>query len=435
MPSTNSRVYIKNSLWCLVDCNNFYVSCEKLFRPDLRGRPVVVLSNNDGCIIARSKEAKAIGVPMGEPWFKIRPLLEKNHAEVFSANFALYGDISNRVMDVLEQFCPKCEQYSIDEAFLNLDQGISANLPEFCQSLRNTIYKWVGVPVSIGVGATPTLAKLANHIAKKNLKYNSLFSLVKPDYIIDKWLENTPVEEIWGIGRGHARTLMRNGIKNALQLKNADTSRIKSLLTVTGLRCALELRGITCVTTWENYDWKRKTILHSRSFGNRIHGIEELGEALTTFTARCAERLRAMALMAKGVSIRARTGNFDGHFKACAGSALFVTPTSNTIELTNTVLSILRKTYAPGYPYAKAGVMLFDLVPENRRQMSLFESPANTDNRAIMTALDKINQRYGKLTLRLGCMGMKKSDWHMKQERRSPDYTTDWHELPIVKCM
>lgn len=435
MPSTKSRVHVKGSLWCLVDCNDFYASCEKLFRPDLRKRPVVVLSNNDGCIIARSKEAKAIGVPMGEPWFKIRPLLEKNHTEVFSANFALYGDISNRVMDVLEQFCPKCEQYSIDEAFLNLDQGLSANLPEFCQTLRDTIYKWVGVPVSIGVGATPTLAKLANHIAKRNSGHNGIFSLVKPDHIIDEWLAKTPVEEIWGIGRGHTRTLMYKGIKNALQLKNADTSWIKSLLTVTGLRCVLELRGITCETTWENFDWKRETILHSRSFGNRIHGIEELGEALTAFTARCAERLRAMGLMTKGISIRARTSNFDGHYKCCSGSSLFVTPTSNTMELVNAVLSILRKIYAPGYPYAKAGIMLFDLVPENCRQTSLFESPDYNSNKALMATLDKINQRYGKLSLRLGCMGLKKSDWHMKQERRSPDYTTDWHELPIVKCI
>lgn len=427
MQSTSSKA----PLWCLVDCNNFYASCEQIFRPDLLGKPVVVLSNNDGCIIARSKEAKAIGIPMGEAWFKVRDILEKHDAAVFSANFALYGDISNRIMTILEKLCPKCEQYSIDEAFLQLDRGII--LSEFCQNLRETIQKWTGITVSVGVGKTPTLAKLANHIAKSAPDFQGVFSLIRKESIIDQYLELTPVKEIWGIGKGHTRKLLANGVQNALQLKKCDDAWLRKELTITGLRCAFELRGIVCQTTWENLDWKRKTILHSRSFGNRIRGLDELSQAIATFCARCAERLRSMGLMARGIWIRSRTSAYDGDYKSCSGSVTLKMPTSDSRVLIDTALKILRKTYVPGYPYAKAGVMLFDLMPENHRQLLLFEKN-NLNSVRLMDTLDKINQRYGKLTLRFGAMGLNRSEWHMRQERRSPDYTTDWHELPLAHC-
>lgn len=428
MPSTSSK-----DLWCLVDCNNFYASCEQLFRPDLVGNPIVVLSNNDGCIIARSREAKAIGVPMGEAWFKIRPLLEKHNAAVFSANFALYGDISARVMSILEKFSPHCEQYSIDEAFLCLNGAIPANLPAFCAHLRDTIRQWTGISVSIGVGATPTLAKLANHIAKGEPRFAGLFSLIRPEKDINRHLARIPVKEVWGIGRGHARKLLVNGINTALDLKNAEDAWLRKELSVTGLRCALELRGILCNDTWVNSDCKRKTLLHSRSFGNRIHGFDELSEAISTFTACLAERLRAMNLLAGGVWIRARTSSFADSFHACSGSASLPWPSADTRVLTACALKILKRVYSPGAPFAKAAVMFFDLERMDCRQPGLFE-PDTSLSDAVMNVVDKINQRYGRLTLRFGGMGLKRAEWHMRQERRSPDYTTSWRELPNAYC-
>lgn len=428
MQSTNSN----KQIWALIDCNNFYASCEKLFRPDLWGKPVVVLSNNDGCIIARSREAKALGIPMGEPAFKLKLLLEKHGVTIFSANFALYGDISSRIMNILESLCPKCEQYSIDEAFLQLDGAILPNLGGFCADLRKTIQQWTGITVSVGVGMTPTLAKLANHIAKKNPQFHGLYSLARKSTEIDSWLARIPVAEIWGMGKGHCKKLQANGISTALAMKNADDVWLKKNLTITGFCTALELRGITCQTTWENPDWKRKTILHSRSFGNRIHGFEELSEAVSTFTARCAERMRAMRLVAGGIWVRIRTSNFDSGYYANSGSASFLASTDDTAILIKKAKHILQNIYASGYPYAKAAVMFFDLAEKDKRQLSMFETTTEkSDN--LMAALDRINQRYGKLTLRFGAMGLHVADWNMKQKRRSPGYTSDWNELAMVR--
>lgn len=429
MRSTNSE----KSLWALVDCNNFYASCERLFRPDLWYKPVVVLSNNDGCVIARSQEAKEIGIPMGEAAFKLQPLLEKHNVAVFSANFSLYGDISNRIMEILEHLCPKCEQYSIDEAFLQLDRAIISNLPDFCSNLRSIIQKWTGIAVSIGVGRTPTLAKLANHIAKKHSQYNGLYSLARKNYDIDKALACIPVGEIWGIGKGHRKKLSANGIKTALDLKNTDDVWIKRNLTVTGLCTALELRGITCQTTWENPDWKRKSLLHSRSFGNRVYGFEELSEAVSTFTARCAERMRGMKLVAGGVGVRIRTGNFDNNSYATSGSCQLIAPTDDTACLIKNAKSILKNIYMPGQPYAKAAVMFFDLAKKDNRQLTMFEPQSAMSDR-LMDVLDSVNRRYGKLTLRYGAMGLHKADWHMRQQKRSQAYTSDWNELAVVEC-
>lgn len=417
----------------MVDCNNFYASCEKLFRPDLWDKPVVVLSNNDGCIIARSREAKALGIPMGEAAFKLKSFLEKHKVTIFSANFALYGDISNRIMDILESLCPKCEQYSIDEAFLQLDGAILPNLPDFCADLRKIIQLWTGITVSVGVGRTPTLAKLANHIAKKNPQFHGLYSLARNEDEINRCLVRIPVGEIWGIGKGHRKKLLANGISTALALKNANDNWIKKNLTITGLCTALELRGITCQTTWENPDLKRKTILHSRSFGNRIYGFEELAEALSNFTARCAERMRAMKLVAGGLWVRTRTSNFEEGYYAKSGSASFLAPTDNTAILIKKAKSILENIYEAGHPYAKAAVMFFDLAEKNKRQLTMFETQTDKSDK-LMATLDKVNQQYGKLTLRYGAMGLHEDNWYMRQERRSPAYTSDWNSLAVVKC-
>lgn len=432
MPSINSS-HTPKSVWCLVDCNNFYATCEQLFRPDLRDRPIVVLSNNDGCVIARSSAAKKLGIPMGEAWFKVAPLLKRFDGVVFSANFALYGDISSRIMAILESLCPQCEQYSIDEAFLRLDGAMMRNLPEFCRNLRDTVRKWTGITVSVGVGATPTLAKAANRIAKRVEHFNGLFSLVREESVIDRWLAGMAVDEVWGIGKRLARKLASSGVRTALDLKNADDVWLRQALTVTGLRCAMELRGKVCSTTWENPAQTRKSILHSRSFGNRARCLEDLEEALATFTARCAERMRSMRLLASGICVGLRSSHYDGDYYSSSGSAHLSAPTSSTTVLTAHARKILAGIYTAGVAYAKASVMLFDLVREDRRQLNLFE-PDNVSSRRLMEAVDQINQRYGKLSLRFGAMGLKRAEWHMRQQYRSPDYTTDWHELPVVQC-
>ena len=307
MSSTNSS----RKLWALVDCNNFYASCEKLFRPDLADRPVVVLSNNDGCIVARSQEAKALGIPMGAPEFKVRDLLKEHQVEVFSSNYALYGDISNRVMSVLEELCPQVEQYSIDEAFLGIDGALIPNLPEFCRQIRETVRQWTGITVSIGVGKTRTLAKLANHVAKKHPELHGLYSLSRPEGQIDRVLSATPVGEIWGVGRRQRLKLLAEGIYTAMDMKNADDIWLRKNLTVTGWHTALELRGIPCIDIDEAPP-ARRTIVSSRSFGKRVSDLQSLGEAVSSFTVRAAERLRAMELVAGGIAVHIRTSKHEG---------------------------------------------------------------------------------------------------------------------------
>ena len=251
------------SLWALVDCNNFYASCEKLFRPDLANRPVVVLSNNDGCIVARSAEAKALGIPMGAPEFKLRSRLQELNVAVFSSNYALYGDISARVTRILELCCPQVEPYSIDEAFVRLDAPQRANLPEFCREVRQRVQRWTGIVVSVGVGTTRTLAKIATHVAKKHLAYEGVFSLARPVEAIDRVLARTPVEDVWGVGRRQARRLWAEGIRTALHMKHADDIMLRRLLTVTGWRTALELRGVPCLGN-ETAPVARKTLMSTR---------------------------------------------------------------------------------------------------------------------------------------------------------------------------
>ena len=297
------------SLWALVDCNNFYASCEKLFRPDLADRPVVVLSNNDGCIVSRSAEAKALGIPMGAPEFKLRSQLRALNVAVFSSNYALYGDISARVVDILEQCCAQVEPYSIDESFLRLEAPHRANLPEFCRDVRQRIQRWTGITVSVGVGATRTLAKIATHVAKKHPSYGGVFSLARQERDIDRVLAGTPVEDVWGVGRRQARRLWAEGICTALHMKNADDIMLRRLLTVTGWRTALELRGVPCLGN-DTAPVARKTLMSTRSFAQRIHDKAMLAQALSTFAVRAATRLRREGLVASGLGVHIRTARF-----------------------------------------------------------------------------------------------------------------------------
>ena len=432
MLSTSSS----RKLWALVDCNNFYASCEKLFRPDLADRPVVVLSNNDGCIVARSQEAKALGIPMGAPEFKVRDLLKEHQVEVFSSNYALYGDISNRVMSVLEELCPQVEQYSIDEAFLGIDGALIPNLPEFCRQIRETVRQWTGITVSIGVGKTRTLAKLANHVAKKHPELHGLYSLSRPEGQIDRVLAATPVGEIWGVGRRQRLKLLAEGIYTALDMKNADDIWLRKSLTVTGWHTALELRGIPCINTDESPP-ARRTIVSSRSFGKRVSDLQSLSEAVSSFTVRAAERLRDMELLAGGIAVHIRTSKHEGEVYDQTAQLSLSMPTDDSLMLLKAARQGLERIFEEGHPYAKAGIMLYDLQPKYGQQGSLLTLTTNTQSshsNPLMKALDKVNARHGRHTLRYGAEGPDKAEWHMQQSRRSPLFTTDWNDLPKVQC-
>ena len=432
------------SLWALVDCNNFYASCEKLFRPDLADRPVVVLSNNDGCIVARSPEAKALGIPMGAPEFKLRSRLQELKVAVFSSNYALYGDISARVTGILEQCCPLVEPYSIDEAFMRLDGPQWVNLPEFCRELRQRVQKWTGITVSVGVGATRTLAKVATHVAKKHPVYGGVFSLVRPVEAIDRVLHHTPVEDIWGVGRRQARRLWAEGIRTALHLKHADDILLRRLLTVTGWRTALELRGVPCLGN-ETAPVARKTLMSTRSFAHRIHDKAMLAQALSTFAVRAAARLRREGLVASGLAVHIRTARPG---QAAANERLYdqtiqcslPVPTADSQQFINAALNGLERIFAPGFAYAKAGVMLYGLERADAMQGSLLALAAGNDacgdgrRQRLMRSLDDINGRFGRNTVIFGAQGMGHAPWHMRQEHRSPRMTTCWDEIPLVRC-
>lgn len=425
------------SLWALVDCNNFYASCEKLFRPDLADRPVVVLSNNDGCIVARSAEAKALGIPMGEPEFKARDLLKRHGVAIFSSNYALYGDISARVMATLEQCCPAVEQYSIDEAFLRLDTPLQANLPEFCRDLREKVLRWTGITVSVGVATTRTIAKVANHIAKAHAKYGGAFSLARPEADIDRALSQTAVDEVWGIGRRQARKLRGHGIDTALDLKGADDLWLRKTLTITGWHTALELRGIPCIGN-DTAPTLRKTLVSSRSFGSKIRDKGMLAEALATYAAKAGERLRAEGLVAGGIAAHIRTSRHGaGRRYDQTAYVSFQIPTADTADLIRAVKRALDSIFQEGFAYAKAGVMLYEIELKNARQGNLLQlGTVARDSRreALMGAVDLLNRRYGRRAIHFGAEGPAVAAWHVRRERCSPRLTTDWNELAQAIC-
>lgn len=442
MSSTNSDS--PASLWALVDCNNFYASCEKLFRPDLVHRPVVVLSNNDGCIVARSAEAKALGIPMGAPEFKLRSQLRALNVAVFSSNYALYGDISARVVSILEQCCPQVEPYSIDESFARLEAPQRANLPEFCRDVRQRIQRWTGIAVSVGVGATRTLAKIATHVAKKHPSYEGVFSLARQERDIDRVLAGTPVEDVWGVGRRQARRLWAEGIRTALHMKNADDIMLRRLLTVTGWRTALELRGVPCLGN-ETAPVARKTLMSTRSFAQRIRDKAMLAQALSTFAVRAATRLRREGLVASGLGVHIRTARPG---QAAAGERLYdqtvhcplPMPTADSQMFIRTALEGLERIFVPGFAYAKAGVMLYGLERADAVQGSLLalaaglESSGDGRRQNLMRSLDDINRRFGRDAVIFGAQGVGDAPWHMRQEHRSPRLTTCWDELPLARC-
>lgn len=415
----------------LVDCNNLYASCERLFQPRLQGKPVVVLSNNDGCVIARSNEAKALGIAMGAPMFKIRKLVEDHDVAVFSSNYALYGDISERVMHFLGANAPGHEIYSIDECFLDLDRLAVPDLTKWCQHLRSQTLQWTGIPVSIGIGPTKTLAKLANRLAKKSAKAGGVLDLVHHPTWVDAALRKTAIGDVWGIGRRWSVMLEERGIFTAHDFANAPDGWIRKRMGIVGLRSAHELRGIVC-NDLEDHQPPRQTTCCSRTFGTAIHDKAQVHDAIMSFVERASEKVRHAGQVAGAVQLFIRTDPFaqDEPQKSVSGSTTFQRPTCNTRDIGVAVRRIFDRIWCDGYGWRKAGVLLLDLAEPGDAPASLFDIMEAPDN--LMSAIDKINARYGRGTARLG-MAHRDAQWHMRRENLSPRFTTRWSELPVVK--
>jgi DNA polymerase V len=414
----------------LVDCNNFYASCERVFNPRLEGQPVVVLSNNDGCVVARSNEAKALGIGMGVPEFQIRPLLRRHRVQVLSSNYALYGDMSQRVMETLEQFCPDLEIYSIDEAFLGFSGFTSRNLTDYGRMIRSTVKRWTGIPVSVGIAETKTLAKVANRIAKRTPDTGGVFDLLAcPDR--DTLLSRVPVEEVWGIGSNHATFLRAHGILTAFQLRQANDQFIRKHMGVVGLRVVKELRGVSCLEL-DQCPAPKQGITCSRAFGKSVTTLAELEEAVSSYVERAAEKLRTERLAVTTMTVFLKTNEFKDtpQYRNALTMRLSVA-TDTTHDLIRAALQGIRNMYRDGYQYKKAGVMFMGLVSNSQVQTDLFDHQNRLRSKQLMAALDTINGRWGTGTLHYASSGIEKV-WKTQFHQRSPAYTTDWDALPIV---
>jgi DNA polymerase V len=415
----------------LVDCNSFYVSCERLFNPGIRKKPVVVLSNNDGCIISRSNEAKALGIKMGEPYFKAKDIIIKNKVEVFSSNYSLYGDLSRRVMRTLKRFNSEIEVYSIDEAFLDLSNFPDQDVEKIGKEIRETVLQWTGIPTSVGIAKTKTLSKIANHIAKK--KISGVTSLIGIENI-DPILEKIDINNVWGVGRQLTKFYQKNGIYNAKQLKNKSNTWIKKSSNVLGSRTAMELRGISCISL-ETTTAKRKSCVVSRSFGKRIETFQELKEAVTNYCLNASEKIRSESLVTKAITVFIRTSPFQRNLGYYSNTKTIDFPiaTNNSIEIVKTAVSVLEKIFKNGYQYQKAGVMLTGLRNDDGRK-NLFSSENDEKINNLMRSIDNTNYRYGRSTLSLASAGVQKK-WNMKREYSSKIDTADFYCLPKIKAI
>ena len=421
-----------NKLFALVDCNSFYVSCERVFAPSLKAKPVVVLSNNDGCVISRSNEAKAAGVGMGAPLFKCQELIKTHGIKVFSANFVLYGDMSNRVMSVLSQFTPHLEVYSIDEAFLSLDGLKDTQLEEHGRQIRISVKKQTGLPVCVGVAPTKTLAKIANHIAKGHAETEGVFHLTDEN-IIERWLKATPVREVWGIGRNKAAFLQENGIMTAWELRNAPDDWIKKHLTVVTLRTVWELRGTSCFSL-EEVQPDKQAIATTRSFGYRVTELSEMLEAISAYTSKSAEKLRRQGSVAGFVQVYVETGRHGSqpYYYNSAGAEL--SPTGDTSRLIRTSQTLVQRIFRPGLLYKSCGVFLMNLMPADNEQGGLFEEKYDGSSKQnLMAAVDEYNRKAGRGKIFMAANGLGKP-WSMKQAYKSKMFTTRWDELLEVNA-
>ncbi|MBU0975644.1 MAG: Y-family DNA polymerase [Patescibacteria group bacterium] len=423
-----------SQIYALLDCNNFYVSCERVFAPELNNIPIMVLSNNDGCVIARSNEVKALGVKMAEPAFKCRDLVRKHNIQVFSANFPLYADLSARVMKTLRKFTPEIEIYSIDEAFLSFSNLHISDYQAYSQKIRQTILRWTGLPVSIGIASTKTLTKAANEIAKKDPSLNGVLDFTRLlDKEVDDYLERIPVRDIWGVGRQYSKKLEAIGIYTAKNLKHADSKYMRKKMTVLGERCVLELRGERCFDLDTNPQ-PQKGISTTRTFGGEVTDYQDLEEAIASFTATASEKLRNQNSLANIVIVFVRTNRFKGGYYSNSYHIRLPKATSSTILLTKYALLALRNIFKKGYRYKQSGVLLSGIEPEVQKQTSIFKSDkSNGKAKTLMNTIDAINRKWGRGQVKLLSEGIRKP-WLYQRTRVSKRYTTDWGELLIVSC-
>ncbi len=430
----------------LIDSNNFYVSCERVFDPKLEKRPVVVLSNNDGCIVARSEEAKAMGIPMGAPYFKVKSLLERQQVEVLSSNYHLYGSMARRVVDTIQEVVPELEIYSVDEQFLDFSSFSGQDLSELSRTLRTRVLRHTGIPTSIGLAKTKTLAKLANRLAKKNRVHKGVY-LLEDTRLIRKYLSLSPVSDLWGIGSRYAARLAKHNIITALDLYDAPSMWVKKEMTIVGLRLWHELHGTPCLSL-EQVQKPKKNICTSRSFGKLQTSYSALSEAAAHHASCCAQKLREQRSVAAFVNVFVQTNRHNEHHPQYRNSFTYPLPetTNDTRHIVHYTEQALQRIFRPNFYYQKCGVIVSGLTPEDNRQLALFENDeivqefsssvakpmANTPC-SLMKIMDEVNYRFGHNTLKLASCGTK-ADWHMRQAHRSPRYTTHWDELPVVYC-
>ena len=421
-------------IFALVDVNNMYVSCERAFNPRLRGRPVVVLSNNDGCAVARSNEVKALGVKMGAPWHQLQYLARQHGIIGLSSNYTLYGDMSNRIMTILRTYSPNVEVYSIDESFLNLSgmAGLWATPTLMGQHIRARILQWTALPVCVGIGASKTLAKLANHVGKKFPLFDGVCDFTTMSAARERWLlERIAVGEVWGVGRRIGARLEEMGITTVQALKEAPPRDMRMRFGVVMERTCNELRGLSCLAL-EEISPPRKEIVSSRSFGELVTSIDELGEAVSMYVARACEKLRGQQSLCGAIHVFIQTNPFRQQDEQYSNGLTisFPGPCDDSRTLAGAALQGLRSIYRPGYRYKKAGVMLMNISPNSVTQGSLFDTPKPREKTAkVMAVLDALNRRYGRDTLVLGSAGTGRR-WAMKAGNRTPRYTTSWTELP-----
>jgi DNA polymerase V len=437
-------------MYALVDGNNFYVSCERIFRPSLNACPVIVLSNNDGCAIARSNEAKALGVAMGAPWFKVQHLQESAGLVALSANFTLYGDISQRMMTIASGLGPRQEIYSIDESFVEL-QGVRGNLIQRSHTMRERILQWIGVPTCIGIGATKTLAKLANHIAKTAERKPGLYPIELAQVCnleslsageLKDVFQRTDVSEVWGVGRRIHAQLKASGIESVWDLRESSTSALRARFGVVMERTIRELQGHACIDL-EDVPAHKKEIACTRSFGQAVVSLEPLVQAVSEFASRAAEKLRRQHSQASQVLVFIRTSPFrSGPQYSQSVTLPLLRPSADTSTLVQTAVLGLRLIYQGGFSFAKAGVMLMDLSDEGVEQGELsldderLEQAKPAHCAQLMQTLDRLNQRYGRGTLSVASSGIttRHKIWSMRQERLTPRYTTAWADMPIARA-
>jgi DNA polymerase V len=426
-----------NALFALVDVNNFYVSCERVFQPKLEAVPMVVLSNNDGCAVARSAEVKALGVKMGTPWFQMEALAKKHGIKAYSSNYTLYGDMSSRVVQVLRSFTPNLEVYSIDESFLQIETVLKqyANTIELGQSIKQQVKDTTGLPVCVGIGASKTLAKLANHLAKKHQQFSGVCdvnAMPKPE--LYQWMTETEVGEVWGVGRQIAKRLKAQGIQSVFDLLQASPQAMRQQFGVVMERLCYELRGTSCLQLEEVAPAKQQ-IIASRSFGKLVTSQVELAESVAMHAARAAEKLRTQNSTTGALTVFIQTNPFKQNEPQHHQSVTIplADPTDNTLTLTNAALAGLKQIYQPNFRYKKAGVILNLIGDKPTVQQSLFEDVESKGKSAhLMKAMDEINNRFGNAAIKSAAMGTKQA-WQMRSGNRSPNYTTQWDELPVAR--